>query len=82
MRLVLSQKYKQADDNMLKRELERKDVQTKALFEVANRNATNPNTSIKEGYVEQMSSAASNKLADGLRINQNDPQKGITSKIN
>lgn len=85
MRLVLSQKYKQADDNMLRRELERKDQVTKALIDEVNKNTEEQTITSRDIHFTEMKTIAAKKLEDGLQKNPTDPQKsqwGNSSEIN
>lgn len=75
MRLVLSQKYKQADDNMLRKELERKELQVKAMLDETNNTPTTPLVVSTEQNIEEMKTRALEKLNKGLIKNPNDPQK-------
>lgn len=85
MRLVLSQKYKKADDHMLRKELEKKDIQTRAIIDEANKNSVENSGLSTELYVNEMKTIASAKLDAGFAKTPSDPQKsqwGEKSEVN
>lgn len=95
MRLILSQKYKQADDVLLKRALEEKkqetkelqtkiqekDRQTDALIKEANQPVTSHLDITSEPYLDEMKRKAIEKLKKGIVSNGNDPQKSQWGKL-
>jgi hypothetical protein len=89
MRLVLSQKYKVADDNILRKELIKKDLeaeqlkseiveqkaQAQHLIQEVNQTGTAGNDFTAEEYVGEMRKKALIKFEEGLRRTPNDAQK-------
>ena len=89
MRLILSQKYKQADDLMLRKALQEKNLeanelktkvqekerQTEAIIHEVNQPTISHPDISSQLYLDEMKSKASAKLEQGIVLNPNDPQK-------
>lgn len=89
MRLVLSQKYKESDENLLRKELVKKEIETEELkstlkkdklqknklIQAVNQQAFEETDLLNDSYLTEMKENAYKKYKSGLILYRDDPQK-------